>query len=130
MLAQHLERRDEMLVRLHLQQITPRPRLEYLAHDLLGLVRRKDQHLRLRQHPLDLPCRVEPVQLRHPDVHDDDVRLQLLRLRHGFPPRRGLAADFPARLAAGSWRAPPRARFRGRQPEGFEQTSFHVLLFL
>ncbi len=44
-----------------------------------------------------LSHRVQTIQVRHGDVHDDDVRLVLLGFGDGFPAGGGFRADFPFR---------------------------------
>jgi len=44
--------------------------------------------------------RGDPVQLRHPYVHQDDIRLQLARQRHGLLAVSSLADDVDLRIGA------------------------------
>ena len=49
--------------------------------------------LRLLVGRADLPRGLDPVQNRHRDVHQDDVRLQVLREPHGLPAVAGVPDD-------------------------------------
>ena len=42
------------------------------------------------------PCRLDPVDLRHAHVHEDDIRFQAQRLRHGVGAVGSLAGDLEA----------------------------------
>src|SRR5258706_9617512 len=70
------------LPRRFLQHEALRARLQR-AVDVLGAqIHGEDQHARLRTLLDDAPRRLHAVELRHGDVHDDDVRPQTLRLGH------------------------------------------------
>jgi hypothetical protein len=60
-----------------LQQIAACTRLERSHVDVVA-VHREHEHLRAFDALQDLPRRLDAVQLRHRDVHDDDVRAELL----------------------------------------------------
>ena len=95
MLAKHLEGGDEMGTCLRLEQVGAGAGLEDQAHDLFGLIGGEDEHLGLWKQALELAGGIEAIQVRHPDIHDDDVGLELFGLCDGFTAGGGLAADFP-----------------------------------
>src|SRR5260221_14574945 len=66
--------------RRFLQDVALRARLQR-AVDVLGAqIHGEDQHARVRALLDDAPRRLDAVELRHGDIHDDDVRAQTLRL--------------------------------------------------
>src|SRR6266849_6520422 len=66
--------------RRFLQDVALRARLQR-AVDVLGAqIHGQDQHARVWAFLDDAPRRLDAVELRHGDVHDDDVRAQTLRL--------------------------------------------------
>ena len=46
----------------------------------------------------DLSRRLQPVQVGHADINDDDVRMQLRALFYGLSTGAGLATDLPPRV--------------------------------
>src|SRR5215467_11178853 len=58
----------------------------------------QNQNTRLRIGFQDLPRRLKAIQVRHSDVEDDDIRLQLLRLLDCLAPFASFSANLPLRL--------------------------------
>jgi hypothetical protein len=81
-----------------LQQVASGTGGEHLPDKVLIIVHRENQHLSPRHRFLDLPCRLEPVQLGHREVENGDVGLLLLRQLDRLSASRGLGTEFPARL--------------------------------
>ena len=72
-----------------LQQIAARPALDRLEQ-VLALGRGRQHHdLHVRLRGFDLPGGRQAVAARHADIHEDQIRLQFLRQRHGFQPIMG-----------------------------------------
>src|SRR5712692_7978825 len=77
---QRADRLHHFLARGFLEDVALRARLQG-AVDVLGAqIHGEDQHARLRTFLDDAPRRLHAVELRHGDVHDDDVRAQAQRL--------------------------------------------------
>src|SRR5260370_36672455 len=58
----------------------------------------QDQNASLRICGEDLPRRVQPVQVRHSDIEQQNVRLQLAGVLDGFAAVPGFATYFPSRM--------------------------------
>src|SRR5438445_6840864 len=67
-----------------LQDVALRARLQGAVDVLRAQIHGEDQHARLRTFLDDAPRRLHAVELRHGDVHDDDVRAQAQRLGDRF----------------------------------------------
>src|SRR6267143_2067674 len=78
--AQRADRLHHFLARGFLQDVALRARLQGAVDVLRAQVHGEDQHARLRTFLDDAPRRLHAVELRHGDVHDDDVRSQAQRL--------------------------------------------------
>ena len=63
------------------------------VHVLVEVERREDEDARRAARRDDPPRRLDPVELRHPDVHQDHVRLELGRQAHRLVAVLGLADD-------------------------------------
>src|SRR6266849_7547455 len=89
---------DQITVSVGLENVAARAGLDDVANKLIGEVHREDEDAGLGKGFVDAARGFEAVEVRHADVHDDDVRLELLdegdRLAAGF----GFGADFPALL--------------------------------
>ena len=66
---------------------------EHLAHDALVLVPGQRHHADIGELPLEMPGGLDPVHLRHPDIHQDDIRMRLGREREHLFSARGLPHD-------------------------------------
>jgi len=59
----------------------------------------EDQHSRFRQNAPNFAGRVEAIQVRHADVHDDDIRFQLFGFFDSVPAVNRFATNFPSASA-------------------------------
>jgi hypothetical protein len=98
-LAHDLHRRDQVAPGVGFQHVAPRAGVDDLADRLLRLMHGQDEDFAARHRLEDLARGIEPVQLRHADVEDHDVRDQSLRLLDRLSAGHRLAADVPSRLA-------------------------------
>src|SRR5277367_2052051 len=80
---------------LRLQQIAARSGILRLANHLPRIVLREDQHFGGGQRLLDLWRGFQPVHLRHGNVHNHDIGLQLSRHSDGCRAIGGLADNLP-----------------------------------
>src|SRR6266853_3060952 len=78
--AQRADRLHHFLARGFLEDVALRARLQRPVDVLRAQIHGEDQHARLRTFLDDAPRRLDTVELRHGDVHDDDVRSQAQRL--------------------------------------------------
>ena len=69
-----------------LQKVTARPGTQDVERIFLVLVDGQDDDFRLRMVLFDDLCRPYPVQFRHRDIHEDNVRLAFLDEPHGVLP--------------------------------------------
>ena len=76
-----------------LREIRRRPGVPHGFLDLALHIDRQADHGRPRQVLFDPPSRFNSVHSRHIDVHDDDIRMQLVRAFDGFLPIRRLPDD-------------------------------------
>jgi hypothetical protein len=76
-----------------LEEVAPRARLQGPQDVGLIGIHREDDDLRLRKEPAELARRLDPVQERHRDVHDDDVGEGAPRLLDRLVPVLGGADD-------------------------------------
>jgi hypothetical protein len=72
-------------VRRILEQITFRSRGKRAPEITLIRVHAEDNDSSLRSLLDNLGGGLDAVQIRHPNIHDDNVGLEVLRLPHGFP---------------------------------------------
>jgi hypothetical protein len=84
---------DELLGRDVLEEEAARAGPQRVVDVLVHVERREHHDLRVQPVRQHAPRSLDPVHLRHADVHQDHVRLQPLRLRHGIGPVRGLSGD-------------------------------------
>ena len=96
MLAERLERRDEMRRRFALEHATAGAGREDLMDQRLVFRAGEGEHFGARKNPPDLPGDFDPVELRHTDVEDHDVRLLFGGQFDRLAPILGFPADFPA----------------------------------
>src|ERR1700693_4563874 len=73
--------------------------LHHLPDQFLRFVHTEDQNLHGGSDLPDLARRFEPVQLRHGDVQDSEVRFELLRQGNGLAAGSGFPPKFAVRLA-------------------------------
>ena len=81
-----------------LQHEPARTRLQRLRDVHLVGVHADDEDANLGQPSHDLPSGVDPVEPRHRDVQDGDMRLELQRSAHGFGAVTGFSHDLPPGL--------------------------------
>jgi hypothetical protein len=93
------ERFEQLLRRRALEHVARGPRLEDLVHEVGVFVHREHEHAGARQALADAARDLEPVQVRHRDVHHDHVRARALDLDHGLVAVAGLAHHLHARVA-------------------------------
>src|SRR5262249_48501776 len=91
--ARFADRLDEIGGGGLLHQVARRAERGELVHILVVAVGRQHEQLAGQALVNDLSRRLEPVELRHRDVHDDDVRQEFLRELHGLAAVLGLADD-------------------------------------
>src|SRR5882672_3602028 len=91
-----LHRRDEIALGIALHDESARPGLDNFPNQAIGVIEGYDQHFRAREFLADSFCGFYAVQLRHVDIQDDNVRLELLCLRNRLPAVTSLRANFPA----------------------------------
>ena len=77
-----------------LDQVARGASLGELMHVFVVTVGREDEHFAGQALLDDLARGLEPVQLRHGDIHDDDIRGELLRHVDGLAAIFGLADHF------------------------------------
>ena len=94
--SERLDSKDHVTRCIGFQKITAGPRCENLAHQFFRFVHRKDQYLYPGYCSHDLPRRFDPIQVRHGEVDDRDVRDKLLCYGDGCAACRSLATNLPA----------------------------------
>ena len=113
---------DQLLGRLVLEDEAARACSQRLVDVLVEVERREDQHPRGAIGREDAPRRLEPVELRHADVHENDGRIESRRLLDGLEPVRRLRDDLDVLLAAEEH---PEARPHHRLVVGDENADRH-----
>ena len=73
-------------------------RIEDFPHEFFGFVHAEDQDLHGGSDLPDLAGGLQPVQLRHGDVQDGDIRFELLRQGNDLAAGDGFPADLAVRL--------------------------------
>ena len=86
---------NEIALGIGLHHKTARPSGDDFANQLVRVVEGDDEQFRGRERLANSPGGFDPVQLRHVDVQDDDVRLQFFRLGHRFLTGTRIPANFP-----------------------------------
>ena len=93
------DRLDQLLGRRVLEQEAARTGPQRLVDVLVEVERGQDQDPRPLVSPVEQPPgRLETVDVRHPDVHQDHVRLRLPGREHGLEPVGSLADDLDVGL--------------------------------
>ncbi len=90
---------EELLRRVVLEHEAARACAKRLVDVLVEVERRQDKDPRALVRRNDAPGRLEPVELRHPDVHQDHVRIEAVGLLHGLEPVARLGDDVDVLLA-------------------------------
>ena len=62
--------------------VTKRTQTKRLLHHFVGTFLREEQDFRMRKGSPDLARRVDPVELRKPNIHQDQIWIQFLRPLH------------------------------------------------
>ena len=75
------------------EQIPARARPHRREDRVVVLEHRQDEHTDIRAAADDLPRRLDPVQLRHMQVHHDDIRFELERKLDGVAAVRRFADE-------------------------------------
>ncbi len=89
-----MDRLDELLGRRVLQEEPARAGAERLVDVLVEVERREDENARPLVAAVEQAARrLEAVHVRHADVHEDDVRVELARGLDGLGPVGGLTDD-------------------------------------
>jgi hypothetical protein len=98
--GRHPDRRQQLVLGCILEQEPARPASERLEHVLIKVERGQDDDPRRGPRSVqDLSSRSQPIELRHPDVHQDDVGSDTPDHIDGLATIHGLGDDRDVRLA-------------------------------
>jgi len=87
---------DECSSRIRFQHVPVRAGVQHLADDLIGFVHGQDEDFGRHGTP-NLARGLQPIQLRHADVENHDIGLQVDGLGYRFAARARFPADDPSR---------------------------------
>src|ERR1700675_1415247 len=96
----HVQRADQFLLGIRLQDIASGPGAKGAANQFRGGVQRQQQNLCIRQKVPDDPGGLQAIQARHGHVHDNDLGFQFLRKSNGFLAIVRLTTKLPLREGA------------------------------
>ena len=96
MLCCGVQGREELSTSVAFQDVTTCAGIEDGEDQFLRFDAGENQNLGGRAAMEDLPCRIEAIELRHPDIDHGDVRTFLLSERYGLTTIGCLGADRPS----------------------------------
>src|ERR1700686_2344316 len=96
--AESLDSGNQVAVGVRLHNVGADARFDNIAHQLIGEMKREDDNFSLGKTLADAPSRFQTVELRHADIHDDNVWLHLLGHGDSFAARFGLGDHVPAMM--------------------------------
>jgi hypothetical protein len=96
---QSFDRRQQVPASVGLKQKAACSSGQYFPYRLFRIVYGQDQDASFGQDCEDLSCGIQPVEVRHTDIQQENVWFQLAGTLYGFTPVSGLTTNLPSGMS-------------------------------